>query len=254
MGTMKDSFKTIALLVCGAVLMAGFSNNAFTVKQVEARSSSVEPVQKWDFLTVFIQDVGEPSESWTLRHDNGVVLNLENKFELDTLKVSLGSLGKDGWELVNGSQMFGGWWYYFKRPFDEKEDKKLEKVLKEQEFEKEQELEREQGAMAPVSGIVTLDGKPLSGIRVTFWTNSPIFSAYSTAVTDSKGNFSLVDRYFREGAEVGRHKIEFEWDELDESAPPFKIPKKYEKGGAGQFVVDVPSGGLESFALEMTSK
>ena len=140
------------------------------------------------------------------------------------------------------------------------------------------------GSIAPVSGTVTLDGKPLAGIRVTFYPEPAEGNSnpgpYSTAVTDGEGNFSLVDRYGNEGAMVWRHKVEFEWDEVDEQALSdamegdgdgkasgkdvaaakaqmrkfAKIPKKYEGGNSGQFVVDVPSGGLESFALEMTSK
>jgi hypothetical protein len=80
---------------------------------------------------------------------------------------------------------------------------------------------------------------------------------------------------------VWKHKVEFEWDEVDEAAisdamegadgagsadrtavnaakaqqKKFpKIPKNYENGGARQFVVDVPAGGLESYSLEMMSK
>jgi len=144
---------------------------------------------------------------------------------------------------------------------------------------------KEGGSLAPVSGVVTLDGKPLPGIRVTFYpepaegNSSP--GPYSTAVTDGEGNFSLVDRYGNAGAMVWRHKVEFEWDEMDEAALSdamegadgggeadraavaaakaqmkkfTKIPKKYEGGGASQFVVDVPSGGLKAYAIEMTSK
>ena len=138
---------------------------------------------------------------------------------------------------------------------------------------------------APVSGVVTLDGNPLSGIRVTFYpepaTGNSAPGPYSTAVTDSEGKFSLVDRYDNPGAMVWQHKVEFEWDELDESAlsdamegadgdgiedraavkaalaqrKKFqKIPENYEEGGAQQFVVVVPAGGLESYSLEMTSK
>ena len=81
---------------------------------------------------------------------------------------------------------------------------------------------KEGGSLAPVSGVVTLDGKPLPGIRVTFYpepaegNDAP--GPYSTAVTDGEGNFSLVDRYGNAGAMVWRHKIEFEWDDMDEAA------------------------------------
>ena len=138
---------------------------------------------------------------------------------------------------------------------------------------------------APVSGVVTLDGDPLSGIRVTFYpepaTGNSAPGPYSTAVTDSEGKFSLVDRYENPGAMVWLHRVEFEWDEMDEEAlsdamegadgdgsadrtavnaakaqqKKFrKIPRNYGEGGAQQFVIEVPAGGLESYSLEMTSK
>ena len=138
---------------------------------------------------------------------------------------------------------------------------------------------------APVSGVVTLDGDPLSGIRVTFYpepaTGNSAPGPYSTAVTDSEGKFSLVDRYDNPGAMVWLHRVEFEWDEVDEAAisdamegadgdgsadrtavnaakaqqKKFrKIPRNYGEGGAQQFVIEVPAGGLESYSLEMTSK
>jgi hypothetical protein len=139
-------------------------------------------------------------------------------------------------------------------------------------------------SLAPVSGIVTLNGKALPGLRVTFYPEPAEGNAnpgpFSTAVTDAEGKFSLVDRYGNPGAMVWRHKIEFEWDEMDEQGLSdamegdgdgkankaevakaqaemkkfTKIPKQYEGGGSAQFTVDVPSGGLESYALEMTSK
>ncbi len=139
------------------------------------------------------------------------------------------------------------------------------------------------GGNAPVSGTVTLDGEPLAGIRVTFFpepaTGNSSPGPYSTAVTDSEGNFSLVDRYGEEGAMVWRHSVEFEWDQLDEAELSdamegdgdgksdskavaaaksklkkfAKIPDKYQSGNSGQLYVDVPSGGLTGYKLEMTS-
>jgi hypothetical protein len=137
MGTMKDSFKTIALLVCGAVLMAGFSNNAFTVKQAEARSSSVEPVQKWDHRTVTYEyvaarstnpkglvELGEPrmippKEFWSEMSAVGGKTNSDSTF--------FKRFGDRGWELVfvlrsptdnNGPLGTKGYkkQWYFKKP------------------------------------------------------------------------------------------------------------------------------------------
>lgn len=140
------------------------------------------------------------------------------------------------------------------------------------------------GSNAPVVGMVTLDGEPLAGLRVTFFpepaTGNVAPGPYSTAVTDGEGKFTLVDRYGKNGAMVWKHKVEFEWDDLDEAAlsdamegdgdgksdskavaaakaqmKKFpKIPRKYQPGNSGQFTVDVPSAGLNGYTLEMTSK
>jgi len=126
---MNDSFKTIALLVCGAVLMAGFSNNTFTVKQAEARSSSVEPVRKWDYCTVTYEftDGGKAgnfmdfpdTESWSEMTADGTRLKSDNTF--------FKRFGDRGWELVfvlrtptenNGQFKTKGYkkQWYFKKP------------------------------------------------------------------------------------------------------------------------------------------
>ena len=60
--------------------------------------------------------------------------------------------------------------------------------------------------MAPVTGTVTLAGKPLEKVMVEFWPESE--GPRSIAVTDEAGHFELMtDDGQSKGAVVGSHKI-----------------------------------------------
>jgi hypothetical protein len=61
-------------------------------------------------------------------------------------------------------------------------------------------------ALAPVSGTVTMNGKPLARVRVEFWPEEG--SPRSTGSTDEAGRFTLTtDGTAKPGAVVGRHKV-----------------------------------------------
>lgn len=67
-----------------------------------------------------------------------------------------------------------------------------------------------------VSGKVTYEDKPVSGIRVMF---TPAASSgnevpYSWAVTDESGAFSLETRDGKAGAAIGLHKVGFDWSDI----------------------------------------
>ncbi len=60
--------------------------------------------------------------------------------------------------------------------------------------------------MAPVEGVVTLNGKPLEKLMVEFWPESE--GPRSFAETDANGRFKLMtDDGKQEGAAVGSHKV-----------------------------------------------
>ena len=144
----------------------------------------------------------------------------------------------------------------------------------------------------PVSGVVTLDGKPVTGLTVVFFpeptkeNSSP--GPYSSGVTDATGKYVLKNRYGKDGAVVWQHRVSLEFEDIDEEALSEaqnyaaeakssgesslnteakrlaaeakaqlakhpKIPKKY-LDGPGQFLIDVPPGGTDSANLEMVSK
>src|SRR5262245_43426437 len=60
--------------------------------------------------------------------------------------------------------------------------------------------------LSPVSGTVTMNGKPLANVQVEFW---PIDAApRSTGAIDQTGRYTLTtDNGSKPGAIVGRHKV-----------------------------------------------
>jgi len=146
--------------------------------------------------------------------------------------------------------------------------------------------------MVPVSGVVTVDDQPVAGLTVTFFpepaegNNAP--GPFSTGVTDSNGKFTLTNRYGVTGAMAWRHRVSFEYDDVDpeamdaardsaadakaageqisaetkaqrkqaktQMAGKIRIPKRYNDGNAMQFVIDIPEGGTDTVKLEMKSK
>lgn len=73
-------------------------------------------------------------------------------------------------------------------------------------------------SIAPVSGKVTVGGKPVEGIRLVF---SPVLTGdetdpgpWSTGVTNSAGEYTLESRYKDSGAVVGTHTVAFVYDDI----------------------------------------
>jgi hypothetical protein len=112
---------------------------------------------------------------------------------------------------------------------------------------------------APVSGIVTLDGKPLVGASISF---QPQGAGQATAgegsygKTDAQGAFTLK-RVSDDapGAWVGEHRVNISKTDPvpagDDAAVPFEhVPAAY-RNGSLQFVV--PPGGSNSANFELKS-
>jgi hypothetical protein len=58
--------------------------------------------------------------------------------------------------------------------------------------------------LGTVSGVVTLDGKPLPGVTVKF---VPANGRTSSGFTDANGKYELVYNADNQGAEVGEHTV-----------------------------------------------
>jgi hypothetical protein len=117
--------------------------------------------------------------------------------------------------------------------------------------------------VVPVSGKVTLDGKPLPNATVMF---SPIADPGSidagpgsSAKTNEKGEYTLQASTGKKGAQVGKHRVTIsslspqitEGDERPRGGPPLvdKIPAKYR-----DMTREVPAGGTDQMNFELTSK
>jgi hypothetical protein len=120
--------------------------------------------------------------------------------------------------------------------------------------------------VVPVSGRVTLDGRPLAGVHVGF---QPIAKAGdlnpgggSYAVTNSDGQFQLLlVEGEQPGAFVGQHRVEITAksvappDNVDfAKRPPPKVfvPAKYSQGSDLRF--EVPPGGTTGANFELQSQ
>jgi hypothetical protein len=135
--------------------------------------------------------------------------------------------------------------------------------------------------LAPVTGVVTLDGKAVDGATIIFSPkgNAPL----STAITDLQGKFTMKTGSGRPGAAVGDHAVGVALSmtaggsgpppSSDGLAPPLPselsgsqaaaqqkyvpprtvwvVPEKYSKPESSGLTVTVPSGGLTDHKLEL---
>ncbi|MFG0261640.1 MAG: hypothetical protein ACF788_04545 [Novipirellula sp. JB048] len=92
--------------------------------------------------------------------------------------------------------------------------------------------------LGTVSGKVTLDGEPLSGVIINF---KPEEGRAATATTDAQGNYTLTYTYRVAGTKTGPSTVMFEWP-LGE--PGRAIPTKY-TGLNSELKVDVGDGDNE---------
>src|SRR5262245_53888484 len=119
---------------------------------------------------------------------------------------------------------------------------------------------------APVSGKVTLNGKPLANATVSF---QPIATkgtmeagVGSLGKTDAEGKFTLKLPTGENGAVVGKHRVSIsvlnpQIGEADQRPPrggwPLadKLPSRY--NSETKLTFDVPAGGTEKADFDLTS-
>ncbi len=138
-------------------------------------------------------------------------------------------------------------------------------------------------SLAPVSGTITADGKPVDKLRVSF-SPEPVgdnysVGPYSTGVTNAEGKFTLITRHDETGAVPGKHKLSFQYSDISETAMADlreglndakdsgskeaveKTKKKMSELKAKlkgrpvlkkcETVIDIPAGGHEDLKLEL---
>lgn len=94
--------------------------------------------------------------------------------------------------------------------------------------------------LIPVSGTVTMDGKPLEKISVTF---HPETGRSASGVTDAEGKFRLTTYDTNDGAVIGKHKVSLS-QMLDDI--PDEIPEDYDYVQDGEVAnVSIPEKYLD---------
>jgi hypothetical protein len=115
--------------------------------------------------------------------------------------------------------------------------------------------------VAPVSGHVTMDGKPMADLEVRFSPSAGLDYPYSVGVTDEQGNYTLKlagPGGGREGAVVGEHHVTIDIDDqlkgkLFQGKRPYEVvPAKYNK--KSQMKATVPPEGKKDADYNLTSK
>ena len=122
--------------------------------------------------------------------------------------------------------------------------------------------------LVPVSGVVTLDGKPVGGVDVTFIPVGSTAGGISYGHTDPNGAYELTSNDGRKGAVVGDFKVVCSKrvmpDGSDYVAEPGGLspleadtkellPRKYSEEGATILKATVPAGG-GTVDLEVTRR
>lgn len=114
--------------------------------------------------------------------------------------------------------------------------------------------------VVPVSGRVTMDGRPLAEARITFqpagdWQN-PYPGPGSYGVTDSDGKYSLqlIDSG-RPGAVVGKHRVTITPKEAAQTSSDAEYYQKLSPSQRPQTVeFEVPPGGTNSANFDLQSQ
>lgn len=117
--------------------------------------------------------------------------------------------------------------------------------------------------IARVEGIVTLDGKPLSAGRVTFW---PEAGRSGSGWIDEDGTYTVGTLREFDGAVVGRHKVsvtaaskaptgppDFDRDGPARGWPRSPIPARYSNPDSSGLGFEVRPG-ANRFHIELTTK
>ena len=116
------------------------------------------------------------------------------------------------------------------------------------------------GGLVPVEGTVTLDGKPLKDVHVTFFpVDSDVNdSEFYRAVTDANGHFALLrptDQ--RAGARPGAYRVTLSTavagpnDDETTPVPPERVPAKYRDPS---HTIEVPAEGTTQADFKIVSR
>jgi hypothetical protein len=120
---------------------------------------------------------------------------------------------------------------------------------------------------APISGRITLDGKPLEGARVIFFPihdpqSGPLSGPEAYGTTDADGRYTLETAFGERGATLGPNRVSISTVKYEASptnpeavrvVAPERIPKKYSTE-RGMLKFEVTPKGSQSADFDLTSK
>lgn len=112
---------------------------------------------------------------------------------------------------------------------------------------------------APAAGTLTVDGRPLAGVNITF---TPAAGRSATATTDAEGRFTLATFASGDGAVPGRHRVTLSLSTADVPMPgtpeaaagkPPALPfaKAYSGLDTTDLEVEIPAAGQTAIALDV---
>ena len=114
---------------------------------------------------------------------------------------------------------------------------------------------------APVDGKVTLDGRPLAGVRVWFYPEAAGREQppYAMGTTDASGVYKLTAETGKPGALVGKNRVVVNWplperpgpDQPPPPPPGPPIPIPYTQAADTPIVVEVKAGSPQTIDLPL---
>ena len=119
--------------------------------------------------------------------------------------------------------------------------------------------------LEPVTGIITIDGKPAEGVAVTFFPAPKTTGNSGSGTTDASGKYVLVYRNGESGIAVGDYVVMCSRLTQPDGSPippdktaadvmaADKIPERYRQMDNPTMTVSVPKGG-KTFDFEIKSK
>ena len=108
----------------------------------------------------------------------------------------------------------------------------------------------------PVSGTVTVDGRPVAGLTVAFVPQGAAINSGrpSKAVTDETGRYEAKTLDGKQGAAIGEHLVSISSEKMDqetqEIVEPETIPSRYNKRSTLRFTVPAEGTDAADFAIE----
>jgi hypothetical protein len=108
--------------------------------------------------------------------------------------------------------------------------------------------------VAPVTGKVTIDGRPLSSGYVTFVVGR---GRASSGTIQPDGTFTMSTYEQGDGAQVGTHPVVVNPvppDEYQAGPKPIPIPERYSRAGTSGFTFEVKPGEDNFLEINLTTK